>query len=79
MSWTDDRIDTLQTLAPVGIAALTGALVVRGLVGSTPIFVVWHEINISSASPAAAAWSATRRWRSAGWAPANRRRRNDAH
>jgi chloride channel protein, CIC family len=31
---------TLQTLAPVGIAALTGALVVRGLVGSNPIFVV---------------------------------------
>src|SRR5260370_1391028 len=44
---------TLQTLAPVGIAALTGALVVRGLVGSTPIFVVWHEITISaSAYPA---------------------------
>ncbi len=39
---------TLQTLAPVGIAALTGALVVRGLVGSTPIFVVWHEISISA-------------------------------
>jgi chloride channel protein, CIC family len=38
---------TLQTLAPVGIAALTGALVVRGLVGSNPIFVVWHEITIS--------------------------------
>jgi chloride channel protein, CIC family len=38
---------TLQTLAPVGIAALTGALVVRGLVGSSPIFVVWHEITIS--------------------------------
>jgi CIC family chloride channel protein len=37
---------TLQTLAPVGIAALTGALVVRGLVGSNPIFVVWHEIII---------------------------------
>jgi CIC family chloride channel protein len=36
---------TLQTLAPVGIAALTGALVVRGLVGSTPIFVVSHEIT----------------------------------
>src|SRR6516164_6622577 len=29
-------------------AALTGALVVRGLVGSTPIFVVWHEISISA-------------------------------
>jgi CIC family chloride channel protein len=39
---------TLQTLAPVGVAALTGALVVRGLVGSTPIFVVWHEISISA-------------------------------
>jgi chloride channel protein, CIC family len=39
---------TLQTLAPVGIAALTGALVVRGLVGSTPIFVVGHEITISA-------------------------------
>jgi len=38
---------TLQTLAPVGIAALTGALVVRGLVGSNPIFVVWHEIALS--------------------------------
>jgi len=40
---------TLQALAPVGIAALTGALVVRGLVGSVPIFVVWHEISISAA------------------------------
>jgi CIC family chloride channel protein len=39
---------TLQSLAPVGIAALTGALVVRGLVGSNPIFVVWHEITISA-------------------------------
>ena len=39
---------TLQTLAPVGIAALTGALVVRGLVGSNPIFVVWHEITLSA-------------------------------
>jgi CIC family chloride channel protein len=39
---------TLQALAPVGIAALTGALVVRGLVGSVPIFVVWHEITISA-------------------------------
>ena len=27
---------------------LTGALVVRGLVGSNPIFVVWHEITISA-------------------------------
>ena len=39
---------TLQALAPVGIAALTGALVVRGLVGSVPIFVVWHEISIKA-------------------------------
>jgi chloride channel protein, CIC family len=39
---------TLQALAPVGIAALTGALVVRGLVGSVPIFVVWHEISITA-------------------------------
>ena len=38
---------TLQTLAPVGIAALTAVLVVRGLVGSNPIFVVWHEIALS--------------------------------
>jgi chloride channel protein, CIC family len=38
---------TLQTLAPVGIAALTGALVVRALLGSSPIFVVWHEIAIT--------------------------------
>lgn len=39
---------TLQSLAPVGIAALTGALVVRGLAGSIPMFVVWHEITISA-------------------------------
>jgi chloride channel protein, CIC family len=39
---------TLQTLAPVGIAALTGALVIRGLVGSNPIFVVEHGIMISA-------------------------------
>jgi chloride channel protein, CIC family len=38
---------TLQTMAPVGVAALTGALVVRALVGSSPIFVVWHEIAIT--------------------------------
>ena len=30
---------TVQTLAPVGIAALTGAFIVRGLEGSNPIFV----------------------------------------
>jgi CIC family chloride channel protein len=39
---------TLHILAPVGIAALTGSLVVRALVGSNPIFVVWHVISISS-------------------------------
>ncbi len=39
---------TLQTLAPVGIAALTGALVIRGLVGSNPIFDVEHGITISA-------------------------------
>jgi CIC family chloride channel protein len=44
---------TLQALAPVGIAALTGALVVRGLVGSNPIFVLWHEIAISGSDYAA--------------------------
>ena len=38
---------TLQTLAPVGIAALTGALVIRGLVGSNPIFVVEHGFTIA--------------------------------
>jgi chloride channel protein, CIC family len=44
---------TLQALAPVGIAALTGALVVRGLVGSNPIFVLSHEIGISGSDYAA--------------------------
>ncbi|MGH7045347.1 MAG: chloride channel protein [Stellaceae bacterium] len=39
---------TLQALAPVGIAALTAVLVVRGLVGSNPIFVVWHDISLSA-------------------------------
>jgi chloride channel protein, CIC family len=37
---------TLQTLAPVGIAALSGVLVVRALLGSNPIFVIWHQIVI---------------------------------
>jgi CIC family chloride channel protein len=37
---------TLQSLAPVGIAALTAVLVVRGLVGSNPIFVVGHDIAL---------------------------------
>ncbi len=40
---------TLQALAPVGIAALTAVLVVRGLIGSSPIFVVWHDIALTSA------------------------------
>jgi chloride channel protein, CIC family len=44
---------TLQALAPVGLAALTGALVVRGLVGSNPIFVLSHEIGISGSDYAA--------------------------
>src|SRR5262249_14678902 len=39
---------TLQALAPVGIAALTGTLVVRGLVSPNPIFVLWHEASISA-------------------------------
>jgi chloride channel protein, CIC family len=37
---------TLQSLAPVGIAALVAVLVVRGLVGSNPIFVVWHDVAL---------------------------------
>jgi chloride channel protein, CIC family len=40
---------TLQALAPVGIAALTAVLVVRGLIGSNPIFVVWHDITLTPA------------------------------
>jgi len=38
---------TLHTLAPVGIAALIGALVVRGLVGSNPIFELSYAITVS--------------------------------
>jgi chloride channel protein, CIC family len=38
---------TLQALAPVGIAALTAVLVVRALIGSNPIFVVWHDIPLT--------------------------------
>jgi chloride channel protein, CIC family len=38
---------TLQTLAPVGIAALAGALIVRGLEGSKPIFVPGHEVTLA--------------------------------
>jgi CIC family chloride channel protein len=44
---------TLQTLAPVGIAALTGVLVVRAIVGSNPIFVVWHQITLTAPDYAA--------------------------
>jgi chloride channel protein, CIC family len=40
---------TLQALAPVGISALTAVLVVRGLIGSNPIFVVWHDIGLTPA------------------------------
>ncbi len=39
---------TLGALAPVGVAALTGTLVVRALGGSTPIFVVWHDVGITA-------------------------------
>ena len=38
---------TLHTLAPVGIAALIGALVVRGLVGSNSIFELSYAITVS--------------------------------
>jgi CIC family chloride channel protein len=38
---------TLQSLAPVGIAALTGVLVVRGFVGSNPMFILGHDIGLS--------------------------------
>ena len=40
---------TLQTLAPVGIAALTGVLVVRAVIGANPIFVVWHQVTLTPA------------------------------
>ncbi len=39
---------TLQTLAPVGIAALMGAFIVRGLEGSNPIFVAGHEVTLAA-------------------------------
>ncbi|HZU91121.1 MAG TPA: chloride channel protein [Stellaceae bacterium] len=39
---------TLQTLAPVGIAALTGVLVSRAILGSEPIFVVWHPATLAA-------------------------------
>src|SRR5262249_40081078 len=38
---------TLQTLAPVGVAALAGALIVRGLEGSKPIFVAGHQVTLA--------------------------------
>ncbi len=44
---------TLQTLAPVGIAALTGVLVVRAILGSEPIFVLWHPVILSAQDYAA--------------------------
>ncbi len=38
---------TLQTLAPVGMAALIGALTVRGLNGGSPIFVVYRHLDLA--------------------------------
>jgi CIC family chloride channel protein len=38
---------TLQALAPVGVAALTGTLVARAVVEASPIFTVWHEVAIT--------------------------------
>ena len=40
---------TLQMLAPVGLAALVGALTVRALHGGSPIFVVYHHIDLAPA------------------------------
>jgi CIC family chloride channel protein len=40
---------TLQTLAPIGIAALVGALISRGLEGGSPIFVVYHHMQLTTA------------------------------
>ncbi len=40
---------TLQTLAPIGIAALAGALIGRGLQGGSPIFVVYHHTQLATA------------------------------
>ena len=40
---------TLQTLAPVGVAALVGALTVRALNGGNPIFVVYRNLGLSPA------------------------------
>jgi chloride channel protein, CIC family len=38
---------TLQTMAPIGIAALTGVMVVRALWGAEPIFVIWHPVTLA--------------------------------
>jgi CIC family chloride channel protein len=38
---------TLQTMAPIGIAALTGVMVVRALRGTEPIFVIWHPVTLA--------------------------------
>jgi CIC family chloride channel protein len=38
---------TLQTLAPIGMAALTGALTARALNGGNPIFSVYQHLNLS--------------------------------
>ena len=40
---------TLQTLAPIGIAALVGAFTGRALQGGSPIFVVYHHMQLSTA------------------------------
>lgn len=37
---------TLQTMAPIGISALAGVMVVRALWGPEPIFVVWHPVTL---------------------------------
>jgi CIC family chloride channel protein len=39
---------TLQTLAPIGIAALIGALTVRGLHGGSPIFLVYRHLDLTT-------------------------------
>ena len=40
---------TLQTLAPIGIAALVGAFTGRALQGGSPIFVVYHHTQLTTA------------------------------
>jgi chloride channel protein, CIC family len=40
---------TLQTLAPIGLAALVGDLTVRALNGGSPIFVVYHNTGLAPA------------------------------